>query len=313
MNIKHTFASAALTLAACSLFAVPAWSAVPGATAAGMPPCQVAPLHERVDAAVEYIRSQTPLIPEYAIVLGSGFDSVANDVQNPVVIPYSAIPGFFASTAPGHKGELVLGTIEGKNVVVMRGRIHLYEGRTAQQVVFPIQVMHGLGAHHLIVSNASGAVRNDLGLGELMVIKDHINLTGTNPCIGANDDKIGPRFFPVSCCYDKAMARLAHDVADREGFKLSDGVYAGMSGPSYETYAENQMLSRLGADAAGMSTVLELIGGAHCNMKLFGVTCISDVLNDEDSENMEQAVIEMGKTACANFAKLIHGILRAQK
>ena len=313
MNFKHIYVSAALTLAACSFFSAPALSEVPCAESATTIPSQVAPLHERVDAAVAYIRTKTDLVPEYAIVLGSGFDKFAEDVQNPVAIPYGDIPGFTASTAPGHKGELVLGTIESKNVVVMRGRIHLYEGLTAQQVVFPIQVMHGLGAKHLIVSNASGAIRNDLGLGELMVLKDHINMTGTNPCIGVNDNKIGPRFFPVSSSYDKPMARLAHEIAEKEGFKLSEGVYVGMLGPSYETYAENQMLSRAGGDAVGMSTVLELIEGAHCNMSLFGVTCITDVLNDEESENMEQTVIEMGEKACSNFTKLIHGILRAQK
>ncbi|MBQ7567455.1 purine-nucleoside phosphorylase [bacterium] len=273
----------------------------------------MSPLHERIAEAVAYVRTKSSLVPEYAIVLGSGFDKFGDELTDAVAVPYGEIPGFAVSTAPGHKGELILGKLEGKNVVVMRGRVHLYEGYTPQQVVFPVQVMRALGAKRMIISNASGAIRNDLALGELMIIKDHINMTGCNPCVGPNDDKVGPRFFPVSSAYDNDMRCAALRTAAREGFKLSEGIYVGMRGPSYETLAENRMLSAWGGDAVGMSTVLEIIEAAHCGMSVFGVTCVTDVLNDEDSEDMEQAVIQAGERACQRFVKLVRGILRDSK
>ena len=313
MNIRRCLFGAALTCAALSVLYCPA-EAAPAVCPHNCSAIQAAvPLSERIEAAVAYIRSKTDAVPEYAIVLGSGFDKFGDAIEKTAVIPYGDIPGFAASTAPGHKGELLFGTLEGKNVVVMRGRVHLYEGLTPQQVVFPIQVMHALGAKRLIISNASGAIRNDLALGELMIIKDHINMTGCNPCAGPNDDKVGPRFFPVSSAYDKEMQRAAVRTAEREGFKLSEGIYVGMHGPSYETAAENRMLSAWGGDAVGMSTVLEIIEAAHCGMKVFGITCITDVLNDEDSEDMEQAVIQAGERACQRFVKLVRGILREGK
>ena len=313
MNIARCLFGAAMTCAAVLILNLPA-EAAPAACLHSCPAIQASvPLSERIDAAVAYIRSKTGAVPDYAIVLGSGFDKFGDELENTVTIPYGDIPGFAVSTAPGHKGELLFGTFAGKNVVVMRGRVHLYEGLTPQQVVFPLQVMHALGAQRLIISNASGAIRNDLALGELMIIKDHINMTGCNPCTGPNDDKVGPRFFPVSSAYDKDMRQAALRTAEREGFKLSEGIYVGMRGPSYETAAENRMLSAWGGDAVGMSTVLEIIEAAHCGMKVFGVTCITDVLNDEDSEDMEQAVIQAGERACRRFVKLVRGILTEGK
>ncbi|MDO5297202.1 MAG: purine-nucleoside phosphorylase [bacterium] len=310
MNIKRCLLSAAVTCAAVSALYLPAWAAPAVCSANCSESKQMVSLSQRIESAVAYIHSKTVVKPEYAIVLGSGFDKFGDELENAVAIPYGDIPGFAPSTAPGHKGELLLGTLEGKRVAVMRGRVHLYEGLTPQQVVFPIQVLSALGAKRLIISNASGAIRNDLALGELMIIKDHINMTGCNPCAGVNDDKVGPRFFPVTTAYDGDMRQAALRVAGREGFKLSEGIYVGMLGPSYETAAENRMLSAWGGDAVGMSTVLEIIEAAHCGMKVFGVTCITDVLNDEDSEDMEQAVIRAGERACQRFIKLVRGIVR---
>lgn len=266
-------------------------------------------LNRQIDEAVSFIRSKTDIVPEIAIVLGSGFDDIWKEAKNPLHISYRDIPGFVPSTAPGHTGELVFGTIEGHKVCIMRGRLHIYEGYKPWQVIFPIRVINALGAKTLIVTNASGAIANDLALGDLMLIKDHINMMGVNPCAGPHSDRVGQRFFPVSC-YDPQLIALARDAAATIGIKMPEGVYVAMSGPSYETRAENRMLAILGGDAVGMSTVPEIIAAAQCGMKVLGFSCITDVLNDEDSEDMEQAVIEAGNRACGRLAEMLRIIIK---
>ncbi len=262
-----------------------------------------------IDEAVSFIRTKTDMTPEVALVLGSGFDDIWKEAKNPVRISYRDIPGFSPSTAPGHTGELVFGTIEGRKACIMRGRLHLYEGYKPWQVIFPIRVLSALGAKTLIVTNASGAIANDLALGDLMLIKDHINMMGVNPCAGQHNNKFGARFFPVSC-YDRHLMKLARNAAETLGIKLPEGVYVAMSGPSYETRAENRMLAILGGDAVGMSTVPEIIAAAQCGMKVLGFSCITDVLNDEDSEDMEQAVIEAGNRACERLTSMLRLIIK---
>ncbi|MCR5661215.1 MAG: purine-nucleoside phosphorylase [bacterium] len=262
-----------------------------------------------IDEAVSFIRTKTDIAPEVALVLGSGFDAIWEEAKNPVHISYRDIPGFVPSTAPGHTGELVFGTIEGHKVCIMRGRLHLYEGYKPWQVIFPIRVLNALGAKTIIITNASGAIANDLALGDLMLIKDHINMMGVNPCAGPHTEKFGARFFPVSC-YDGHLMKLARNAAETLGIKLPEGVYVAMSGPSYETRAENRMLAILGGDVVGMSTVPEIIAAAQCGMKVLGFSCITDVLNDEDSEDMEQAVIEAGNRACDRLTKMLRLIIK---
>ncbi len=323
MNIKRFIFRAVCVGSALSALCFPAWAAqdkeaavTAGSSCQPCPACactvaETADEAARIANAVAYVRTQSDIVPELAIVLGSGFDRIADEVQDAVHIPYAKIPGFAVSTAPGHKGELVLGTIEGHKVCVMRGRVHLYEGLRPQQVVFPVRVAHALGTQTLIVTNASGAIANDLALGDLMLITDHINMMGTNPCIGPNCDSVGPRFFPVTTAYDKDLQMLAKRVAAQLKYKLPEGVYVGMLGPSYETRAENRMLGILGGDAVGMSTVPEVIEAAHCQMKVLGFSCVTDVLNDEDSEDMEQEVIRAGEAACDRLINLLHGILKS--
>ena len=313
MNIKKSFLGVACALALAAGFCLPALAetSAPASKPISIENVQsAAELDACIAQTVEFLRTKTSIKPEFLIQLGSGFDSIYKEVQKPVHVPYAQIPGFVSATAPGHVGELIFGYIEGHPVCVMRGRLHYYEGLPLRQVVFPIQVAHALGASTLIATNASGAIANHLRLGDLMLITDHINMLGNNPCIGFNSDKVGQRFFPVTPAYDSNLQLLSKQVAAKLGYRLPEGVYVAMSGPSYETAAENRMLYMLGGDAVGMSTVPEVIEAAHCGMKVLGFSCVTDVLNDDDSEDMEQAVIKAGEDACARMTNLLHGILR---
>ncbi len=222
--------------------------------------------------------------PEIGIVLGSGLGKLADQIKDPLVIPYKEIPGFPVSTAIGHKGNFIVGKLGGKCVIAMQGRIHYYEGYGMDLVVLPVRVMISMGIRKLFVSNAAGGVNYDLHVGDLMVIKDHINLL-PNPLIGPNLDKLGPRSPDMTRPYDPALIKLAEAVAADQGVVLKKGVYVGGTGPSYETPAEYKYFRLIGGDAVGMSTVPEVIAARHAGVPVFGISVITNEAHDDYAED----------------------------
>ncbi|MDR0695139.1 MAG: purine-nucleoside phosphorylase [Prevotellaceae bacterium] len=227
--------------------------------------------------------------PGIAIILGSGLGKLAEQIECPVIIPYADIPHFVRSTATGHKGNLIYGTLGGKKVLAMQGRFHYYEGYSMQEVTCPVRAMYFAGVRNLFVSNAAGGVNFDYRVGDLMIIRDHINLL-PNPLIGKNVEEMGPRFPDMTRPYDLALIRLAETIAGERHIRLQKGVYLGGTGPTYETPAEYRFFRTAGADAVGMSTVPEVIVARHCGMRVFGMSVItneahefpSDYVNDSD-------------------------------
>lgn len=230
----------------------------------------------QLEEAAAAVRAHSPVAPRCGIVLGSGLGGLTDEIDPDAVVPYRAIPHFPAPTAAGHAGELVLGRLDGRPVAVFRGRAHLYEGYTPRQVVFPVRLLATLGAAVLILTNAAGGLNPAFQQGDLMLLTDHINFTGTNPLVGPNDDRIGPRFPDMSAVYDPSLRALAEAAGRAEHVALRAGVYAGVVGPSYETPAEIRMLRALGADAVGMSTVLEAIAARHAGMRVLGLAVITN-------------------------------------
>lgn len=231
----------------------------------------------RLDEATALIRESRPGKPRVGIILGSGLGAFAERVENPVSIPYAEIPGFARSSVVGHAGRLVLGEVAGVSVVVMQGRVHGYEGHSAADVVFPVRTLCRLGIEALVVTNAAGCIEPSWAAGDLMLISDHVNLSGMNPLVGANDDQLGPRFPDMSNAYWPAFRKAAHLAAETTGTPLREGVYACMSGPSYETPAEVRMLRHLGAHAVGMSTVHEVVAATHMGVRCCGISCMTNM------------------------------------
>lgn len=227
--------------------------------------------------AAEYIRKKIDITPEIGIILGSGLSNIANLIDNPVVIDYADIPNFPTATVREHANRFILGTLSDKEVIVMQGRFHFYEGYELPKVVLPIRTMKLLGVDTLIVTNAAGGVNDKFRPGDLMVINDHINISGINPLRGKNDDELGPRFPDMSNAYDFKLRKQIHNSAAKLNIEIREGIYAMMPGPSYETPAEVRMLTYLGADAVGMSTVPEVIAATHCGMKVVGISCITNM------------------------------------
>ena len=245
--------------------------------------------------------------PELGIVLGSGLGRLADGIENPIVIPYRALPGFPVSTAVGHKGNFIVGQLGGKTVIAMQGRIHYYEGYGMDKVVLPIRVMIKLGIKTLIVSNAAGGTNMNYHVGDLMIIKDHINLL-PNPLIGPNIDEFGPRFPDMTRPYDPALIKLALSVAEEEGISLQQGVYVGGTGPSYETPAEYKYFRFLGGDAVGMSTIPEVIVARHAGVPVFGISVITNEAHDdyaEDYVNDGEDVVVAANAAADKMTLLI--------
>jgi purine-nucleoside phosphorylase len=232
-------------------------------------------LAQELDAAIGAVRARAgEVMPEVGLILGSGLGSFADRLDDPAVVPYADIPGFAQSTVVGHAGRLVFGSRHGLACAAMQGRIHFYEGHSAQQVAFPARTLVALGARVLIVTNAAGGLRHPPGT--LMVIRDHINLFPDHPLRGHNDERIGPRFPDMTRAYPAELRQLALDAAREIGIELAEGIYAGSGGPSYETPAEIKMLDVLGADATGMSTVPEVIAAVHMGAQVLGISCITN-------------------------------------
>ena len=253
-------------------------------------------IHAASDAIVERMEGRKPQI---GIVLGSGLGMLADQIENPLVIPYSELPGFPVSTAIGHKGNFIVGTLGGKCVIAMQGRIHYYEGYPMHLVVLPIRVMIRIGIQYLFVSNAAGGTNLSFHVGDLMIIRDHINLI-PNPLIGPNPDEFGPRFPDMTRPYDPSLILKAEEIAAWEGISLQKGVYVAVTGPCYETPAEYRYFRNIGGDAVGMSTVPEVIVARHSSIPVFGMSVITDVAHatdDEDYVTDGEAIVEAANAA----------------
>lgn len=266
---------------------------------------------QEITEAKAYIQSKMNVVPEIGVILGSGLGSLADEITNAVSIPYGEIPHFSKSEAVGHANELVIGELEGKTIVAMKGRYHYYEGYSLQEVTFPVRVLKALGIEKLVITNACGAINTDFEAGELMLITDHLNLVGSNPLIGKNNDELGPRFTDVSEVYNRELRAVATKVAEEQDIVLREGVYAWWSGPVYETPAEIRMMRVLGADAVGMSTVPEAVVAVHAGLKVLGVSCLTNmacgILDEPLSHDEVLATAAKSRSA---FIGLIKGILK---
>nr|WP_281891008.1 purine-nucleoside phosphorylase [Paenibacillus sp. YYML68] len=260
--------------------------------------------------AADYIRSHYSEQPEIGLILGSGLGVIAELVEDVVTIPYENIPHFPVSTVEGHAGELLLGTVGGRRVLLMKGRFHQYEGYGVETVSFPVRVMKELGVEKLLVTNAAGGVNMEYEPGDLMVIRDHINFTFRNPLIGPNVNELGVRFPDMSEAYSRRLREVAKSVAEEQGLQLREGVYFGLLGPSYETPAEIRMIRTLGGDAVGMSTVSEVLLARHAGIEVLGFSCISNMAAGIlDQPLSHEEVIETTERVKQTFLKLILGII----
>ncbi len=260
----------------------------------------------QLNTTADYIKKQTDINPEYGIVLGSGLGAFADQLEDKTVISYDDIPGFFKTSVHGHAGELVIGKIGNKSVAVLKGRVHAYEGHSANEVVFPIRFLANLGVSSIVLTNASGGINKSYHPGQLVLIKDHINLSGINPLIGPNNDELGKRFPDMTYTYTPELRAKAIEIAKSIGFELKEGVYAGVMGPTYETPAEVKMLGILGADLVGMSTVNEAIAATHMGVNLLGISCVTNMAAGILDEKLSHDDIqEEANKAMVNFIKLL--------
>lgn len=249
--------------------------------------------------------------PQIGLILGSGLGILAEEIKSPTVIKYQDIPGFPASTVAGHKGQLVIGELEGKMVVAMQGRFHFYEGYDMSLVTLPVRVMKAIGVKKLIVTNAAGGINENFAAGNLMLIQDHINQFGTNPLIGENDNAQGVRFPDMSKAYSRELLTLAENVAAEKNIDVQKGVYVGTTGPSYETPAEVRMLRTLGGDAVGMSTVPEVIAARHSGIEVLGISCISNMAAGIlDQPLTHDEVMETTELVKQDFLSLVKSIIQ---
>lgn len=265
-----------------------------------------AQVYEKIQEAVQAIRKHTPLIPEVAVILGTGLGNLSKKVQNPVAISYGDIPHFPVSTVESHTGQLVLGTLSGKKAVVMEGRFHFYEGYFPNHIAFPIRVLKELGAKILVVSNASGGLNLKYKKGELILIEDHINFMGMNPLIGTHHERFGPRFPDMSEPYSKRLLEMTEQVAKSLKQPLQRGVYVGVAGPNLETKAEYRMLRNWGADLVGMSTIPEVIVAVQMGMEVLGISVVTDVCDPDHLEPCDiKEIIRTANEAGPKMDKLL--------
>jgi purine-nucleoside phosphorylase len=267
-----------------------------------------------IDHAVQVVQSKIRIQPRVGMILGSGLGMLADKIVDAVIIPYGEIPNWPVSTVEGHQGQLVIGVLEGQNVLVMQGRAHFYEGYSISQVGFPIRVMQRLGLEILIVTNAAGGVNQDFEPGEVMLITDHINLlgmAGESPLRGPNIDQIGPRFPDMGQAYDRQLGDIAREVAKENNIILHEGVYVCLAGPSFETPADLRFLEAIGVDAVGMSTVPEVTVARHGGMRVLGLSTISNKANiDGDTFTTHEEVLEAGKIVVPRLVKIVRGVLQ---
>lgn len=266
---------------------------------------------KQADEAVKVIVERCPLRPSIGLVLGSGLGAFAKTLEKAVRIPYGEIPHFPTSTVVGHQGELVLGHSQGVPVAVMAGRVHYYEGHPMAQVIFPVRVLGRLGVKALVLTNAAGSVNVNYKPGELMVIQDHINLMGTNPMIGPNEDQFGQRFFDMSEAYDPQLREIAEKACWKAGVPVRKGVYIAVTGPSFETPAEIRMARGMGADAVGMSTVPEVIAARHMGIRVLGISCITNMAAGVIKQKLDhREVLEVGERVKSGLLDVLGRIIQ---
>lgn len=269
---------------------------------------------DQIDQAADFIRKRIDVQPRLGMILGSGLGPLADTVEDAVVIPFGEIPHWPVSTVIGHEGRLVVGKLEDQDVFVMQGRVHYYEGYPMDQVTFPVRVMQRLGIEIMVVTNAAGAVNPDFEPGDLMLITDHLNLigmAGPNPLRGPNLEEFGPRFPDMSQAYDKDLINLAREVAEKEDFRLHEGVYVSLAGPSFETPADLRFLLSIGVDAVGMSTVPEVTVARHGGTRVMGVSGISNKANlDGSTVTSHEEVLEAGRVMVPKLITLVRQVLR---
>ena len=269
----------------------------------------MSPLMQQLEATAGFIQSKISTKANTAIILGSGLGNLSSVIEAEFSIPYSAIPNFPVSTVEGHKGRLILGTLNGKKVWVMEGRFHFYEGYTAEQVVFPIRVLKLLGVENLLLSNAAGGVNKDYQVGDLMIIKDHISFFTPNPLLGKNEPALGTRFPDMSAPYANAFIDKAKRIAAEHQIKVHEGVYVGVTGPTFETRAEYQLIKIAGGDVVGMSTVQENIAAVHCGMKVFAMSVVTDLGIREDNNVITHEEVLAAANAAEPLLTLIFSAL----
>ena len=269
---------------------------------------------KEIDEVVASIQTRTKYRPKIGLILGSGLGGLADSIKKPDLIPFNDLPHWPHSTVPGHVGQLVIGELENQSVLVMQGRVHFYEGYSMSQVTLPIRAMQRMGIEILIVTNAAGAINPDYAPGDLMLISDNLNLVGMmgfNPLIGPNLDELGPRFPDMSQAYDRKLSLLARQAAKDAGVVLREGVYAGLSGPSFEGPADLRFLRAVGADAVGMSTVPEVIVARHGGTRVLGISGISNKANlDGNTSTSHEEVLEAGTLMVPKLEKIVRAVLR---
>jgi purine-nucleoside phosphorylase len=269
----------------------------------------MSPLMQQLEATAGFIQSKINAKANTAIILGSGLGNLSSVIETEFSIPYSEIPNFPVSTVEGHKGRLILGTLNGRKVWVMEGRFHFYEGYTAEQVVFPIRVLKLLGVENLLLSNAAGGVNKDYQVGDLMIIKDHISFFTPNPLLGKNETALGTRFPDMSEPYANAFIDKAKRIANEHQIKVHEGVYVGVTGPTFETRAEYQLIKITGGDVVGMSTVQENIAAVHCGMKVFAMSVVTDLGIREDNNVITHEEVLTAANAAEPLLTLIFSAL----
>ena len=263
-----------------------------------------------INDAVQFLEARTALRPRVAVVLGSGLGAFADELSDRTEIPYAEIPGWPCSTAIGHAGKLVFGKLGALDAVVMAGRVHLYEGYTPVQVTFGVRVLGSLGVHSIVLTNAAGGINLALERGGLVLISDHLNLQGSNPLVGPNDDTLGTRFPDMSEAYSRTLRALAHEVGSEIGVRLAEGVYAAVPGPSYETPAEIRYLRTIGADLVGMSTVPEAIVANHMGMRALGISCVTNMAAGILPQKISHAeVLETGEMVRGTLVRFLRALL----
>lgn len=267
---------------------------------------------DKIQEAVSHIRETYNESLQIGVVLGSGLGSFISEINEEVSFKYSSIPNFPVSTVDGHDGRLIIGTCGGKKIVAMAGRFHYYEGYTTEQVVFPIRVMKFLGIKTLLVSNAAGGTNTSFRVGDLMIITDHISLLTLNPLLGRNEEILGTRFPDMSQPYDRQLIAVAHAAGKSENIVLKEGVYMGVTGPSFETRSEYKMIRTLGGDAVGMSTVQEVIAAVHMGLKVFAMSVISDIgIREEENAITHQEVLMAAKAAEPKLSLIFRKMIEA--
>lgn len=267
-------------------------------------------LFQRADSAAQFLLSRTMLRPKIGLILGSGLGAFAESLSDFSRVPYSQIPTFPQSTAIGHAGQMVIGNAGSVPVAAMQGRVHLYEGYSAQEVAFPIRVFGSMGIRAVILTNAAGGINLKYKQGALVLIKDHINLQGLNPLVGPNDDRFGPRFPDMSYAYSRNFGKVAQEEAARLGLTLDDGIYAALLGPSYETPAEIRYLRTIGADLVGMSTVAEVIAARHMGIEVLAISCVTNMAAGIlDQALSHEEVMETGQKVRGQFEALLRAVL----